>query len=100
MYGQGKNFQKSKGYAPHPYFPTVFNTHNCIDKKMHGRKRRIVSQGFSESAMAGSEQYVLEHVRNLCDALIADAKPGGWSEPRDMAMWCTFEFFYQSDNLY
>ncbi|KAK5206973.1 hypothetical protein LTR41_007508 [Exophiala xenobiotica] len=90
VYGQGKNFQKSKGYAPHPYFPTVFNTHNCIDKKMHGRKRRIVSQGFSESAMASSEQYVLEHVRNLCDGLIADAKPGDWSEPRDMAMWSNY----------
>jgi cytochrome P450 len=93
IYGQGKNFKKSNGYAPHPYFPAVSNTHNTVDTSVHGRKRRIVTQGFSEATIAASETYILEHVNNLCDGLvggiIADSK--GWSEPRDMAMWskCT-----------
>lgn len=91
IYGQGRNLQKSSGYAPHPYFPKVFNTHNCIDKTMHGRKRRIVSQGFSESAIASSERYVLDHVRNLCDVLTNPAEVGrdGWSVARDMGVWST-----------
>lgn len=87
VYGQGKNFKKSRGYAPHPYFPTQYNTHNCIDKDMHGRKRRIVAQGFSEPVMAASEPYILDHVRSLCSALVEGVENDEWSEPRDMADW-------------
>jgi cytochrome P450 len=89
IYGQGKNFKKSSGYAPHPYFPTVSNTHNTIDKAVHGRKRRIVAQGFSEATIATSEKYILEHVNNLCDELIGDVSQDSneWSQQRDMAMW-------------
>ena len=90
IYGQGRNTQKSSGYAPHPYFPAVFNTHNCIDKEMHGRKRRIVSQGFSASAIQSSEPMIIDHVQNLCSALIRSIpEPQGlsWSPPQDMAAW-------------
>lgn len=92
IYGQGRNLQKSKGYAAHPYFPGITNTHNTIDKAVHGRKRRIVAQGFSESAIASSEQYILEHVRNLCNEMIKPDTIGadGWSQPRDMAMWTNY----------
>lgn len=92
IYGQRRNFQKSKGYAAHPYFPGITNTHNTIDKVTHGRKRRIVAQGFSETAIASSEQYVLEHVQNLCDEMIKPDTIGrdGWSQPRDMAMWTNY----------
>ena len=91
IYGQGRNTQKSSGYAPHPYFPTVFNTHNCIDKEMHGRKRRIVSQGFSASAITDSEPMIIQHVDNFCNALLKAADESdvddGWSTPQDMAAW-------------
>ena len=91
IYGQGRNTQKSSGYAPHPYFPTVFNTHNCIDKEMHGRKRRIVSQGFSVSAITDSEPMIIQHVDNFCNALLKAADESdvddGWSTPQDMAAW-------------
>ncbi|KAL2051646.1 hypothetical protein ABVK25_008060 [Lepraria finkii] len=63
IYRQGKNTQKSPCYAPYPYFPAVFNTHNCIDKEMHRRKRRIVSQGFSPAAMNASEPMILNHAK-------------------------------------
>ncbi|KAK3174573.1 hypothetical protein OEA41_001819 [Lepraria neglecta] len=95
IYGQGKNPQKSSGYAPNPYFPAVFNTHNCIDKEMHGRKRRIVSQGFSPAAINASEPMILNHVNNLCEALLKTTKSGplggdGWSHPQDMASWTNY----------
>ena len=90
IYGQGRNTQKSSGYAPHPYFPAVFNTHNCIDKEMHGRKRRIVSQGFSAAAIHSSEPMIINHVEKLCSALrssIPEAQGLSWSPPQDMAAW-------------
>lgn len=62
LYGQGRNTHQSSGYAPHPYFPAVFNTHNCIDKEIHGCKRRIVSQGFSTAAINSSEPMIINHI--------------------------------------
>ena len=93
IYGRGRNTQKSQGYAPHPYFPAVYNTHNCIDKEMHGRKRRIVSQGFAPSTILASEPMILGHVRNLCTALLGEPdawrplEGHQWSIPRDMGSW-------------
>lgn len=97
IYGQGRNTQKSSGYAPHPYFPAVSNTHNCIDKELHGRKRRIVSQGFSTAAINSSEPIILHHVQSLCSALMklipkSHASSGyEWSGPQDMAAWSESE---------
>jgi cytochrome P450 len=72
------------------YVQTISNTHNTIDKEFHGRKRRILSQGFSKSALVASEQYIFHHVRELGNALIArdgSAKEISWSQLCDMAMW-------------
>lgn len=97
IYGQGRNTQKSSGYAPHPYFPAVFNTHNCIDKEMHGRKRRIVSQGFSTATVNSSEPMIINHIQSLCSALMKsipeppDSSDNGWSLPQDMAAWSESE---------
>ena len=97
IYGQGRNTQKSSGYAPHPYFPAVFNTHNCIDKEMHGRKRRIVSQGFSTATIKSSEPMIIHHVQNLCNALMKSIpklqglSDDEWSPTQDMAAWSESE---------
>lgn len=93
IYGQGRNTQKSLSYAPHPAFPAVFNTHNCINKKMHERKRRIVSQEFSTAAINSSEPMIIYHVESLCSALMKSIpqpeglSDGEWSLPQDMAAW-------------
>jgi cytochrome P450 len=47
----------------------VYNTHNAIDKTMHGRKRRVLSQAFSDNALKGMEDVMLLHVRQLCSVL-------------------------------
>ena len=36
---------------------------------MHGRKRRVLSQAFSEAALKGMEDVMLLHVRQLCASL-------------------------------
>jgi cytochrome P450 len=47
----------------------VYNTHNAIDKAMHGRKRRVLSQAFSDHALKSMEDVMLLHVRQLCEIL-------------------------------
>lgn len=94
IYGQGRNFKKSSAYAPHPFFPAVFNTHNCIEPSQHGRKRRIVAQGFSENSLSAYEPRIIEQVDALCEGLASDIGSDGWNQPKDMAAWSKFFFSY------
>lgn len=93
IYGHGRNVQKSHAYSPLPIYPGAFNTHTAIDKTIHGRKRRIVSQGFSDAALRAAEPFILDKVQKLCNGLLStgnttDEKPAnGWTKPRDMSKW-------------
>lgn len=93
IYGHGRNIRKSQGYGPIPIYPGAYNTHTAIDKTIHGRKRRIVSQGFSDAALRASEPFIIDKVQKLCDALFPPSSSstetdiGGWTEPRNMAKW-------------
>jgi hypothetical protein len=67
------------------------NTLTLIDKKQHGRKRRIIGQGFGDTALRGFEGTIMGHVRKFCDALakdLPDGKSGKWSSPQNMGKWC------------
>ena len=76
---------------------------------MHGRKRRIVSQGFSAAAIAASEPMILSHVRNLCKALLHSVEDSrsslsnkgcdGWSLPEDMGLWSMIIFFHDKPDV-
>ncbi|KAJ5703328.1 hypothetical protein N7493_011717 [Penicillium malachiteum] len=69
IYGHGKRLQKADFYNGFTAIKGVYNTHNAIDKSMHGRKRRVLSQAFSETALKGMEDVMLLHVRQLCASL-------------------------------
>lgn len=69
IYGHGKRLQKADFYNAFPAIKGVYNTHNAIDKTMHGRKRRVLSQAFSDAALKGMEDVMLLHVRQLCAVL-------------------------------
>lgn len=69
IYGHGKRFQKADFYNAFPAIKGVYNTHNAIDKTVHGRKRRVLSQAFSDHALKGMEDVMLLHVRQLCAVL-------------------------------
>lgn len=53
----------------------VYNTHNAIDKSIHGRKRRVLSQAFSEHALKGMEDVMLVNIRQFC-AIMGGDEPG------------------------
>lgn len=69
IYGHGKRLQKADFYNAFPAIKGVYNTHNAIDKTLHGRKRRVLSQAFSDAALKGMEDVMLLHVRQLCSKL-------------------------------
>lgn len=66
IYGHGKHIKKAEFYNAFPAIKGVFNTHNAIDKVVHGRKRRVLSQVFSDNALKGMEYLMLENIRRFC----------------------------------
>ncbi|KAI5803281.1 cytochrome P450 [Peziza echinospora] len=72
IYGHGanaRNVVKSDFYMAFPAVKGVHNTHNAIDKSVHGRKRRVLSQAFSENALKGLEGLVLQNIELFFDEI-------------------------------
>ncbi|KAJ5657408.1 uncharacterized protein N7484_001057 [Penicillium longicatenatum] len=95
IYGHGKRIQKADFYNAFPAIKGVYNTHNAIDKTMHGRKRRVLSQAFSEAALKGMEDVMLLHVRQLCASLAGysaneDSPPDSKGVVRNMGDWFSY----------
>ncbi|RYC57620.1 hypothetical protein CHU98_g8576 [Xylaria longipes] len=90
IYGFKANVRKAEFYDAfaHP----VPNTHNTRDKNVHARKRRVLSQAFSDSAMKEMERYILANVRSFCEQIGLGASDDrkGWTVPKNMADWCNY----------
>jgi hypothetical protein len=96
IYGYGKYFRKSDFYNAFPAIKGVYNTHNAIDKTLHGRKRRVLSHAFSDNALKGMEDLMLSHIRRFCDIVTGDqydkaSQPNGMK--RSSAVWNFAEWF-------
>ncbi len=90
IYGFKANVRKAEFYDAfvHP----APNTHNTRDKVLHARKRRVLSQAFSDSAIKEMEKYVLANIRTFCDQIdrAASDERKGWSVPKNMSDWCNY----------
>ncbi|GAP90740.1 putative cytochrome P450 family protein [Rosellinia necatrix] len=90
IYGFKTNVRKAAFYDAfaHP----VPNTHNTRDKNVHARKRRVLSQAFSDSAMKEMERYILANVRSFCEQIGLGASDDrkGWTAPKNMSDWCNY----------
>ncbi|KAI1763248.1 cytochrome P450 [Hypoxylon sp. FL1150] len=90
IYGFKSNVRKAEFYDAfvHP----APNTHNTRDKGLHARKRRVLSQAFSDSAVKEMERYILSNVRSFCEQIGAGASDEnkGWTVPKNMADWCNY----------
>lgn len=91
IYGHGKDLQKSQKYAAMVH--RAPNTLTVIDKKKHGKKRRVISQAFSDNSLKSYESIILQQVRRLCDAMREDSNAqqvpaGSWSPAKDTARLC------------
>lgn len=88
VYGFRSNARKSAFYDAfvHP----APNTHNCRDKELHARKRRVMAHAFSDGAIKEMERYILANIRTFCEQIgggqaSADAK--GWTTAKCMSDW-------------
>lgn len=90
IYGFKGNVRKAEFYDAfvHP----APNTHNARDKALHARKRRVLSQAFSDSAMKEMERYILANVRSFCEqiGLGVREESKGWTVTKNMADWCNY----------
>ncbi|RKU43078.1 lantipeptide [Coniochaeta pulveracea] len=93
IYGFRANVGKAEFYDAfvHP----APNTHNCRDRDMHARKRRVLSQAFSDGAIKQMEKYILANNRTFCDGIggmgrLASDEKKGWTAPQNMADWCNW----------
>ncbi len=93
IYGFKANVRKASFYSVFPPNKETFNTHNTIDKASHARKRRVLSQAFSDSALKSMEKYILANVRTFCTHLGQDLSSvqatekhsEEWNTPQNMA---------------
>lgn len=99
IYGFKANVRKAEFYEAfqHP----APNTHNTRDKALHARKRRVLSQAFSDSAVKEMEKYVLANIRSFCEQIGSLVSAGnrdhaaaeerkGWTAPKNMSDWCNY----------
>lgn len=91
VYGFKSNVRKAQFYDAfvHP----APNTHNCRDRALHARKRRVMAHAFSDSAIKEMERYILANVRTFCEGIggglrVAESDKGGqWTSPKCMSDW-------------
>lgn len=98
IYAHGANVQKSVFYKCFRAAPQAISTLLATEKQHHARKRRIMGQAFSDTALRGFEQYVLGHTQDLVDRIGgvvggSGLEKAGWSAPLDMANWCNWLVF-------
>ncbi|KAK2484351.1 hypothetical protein H9L39_02331 [Fusarium oxysporum f. sp. albedinis] len=70
------------------------NVLTSVDKKSHGLRRRILSQGLSDSSTRGFEGTIKKHVEQFCLQIEGHADTSSqWSETRDMSRWSSYLTF-------
>ncbi|KAI0572940.1 CypX Cytochrome P450 [Pyrenophora tritici-repentis] len=102
IYGHGKNVRKSKGYLRISLVPGVHPTLGTMDDKEHGKLRRLLNQGLSDSHFRTIDSEIsrlaLLFASNLGktqDTFDSSLKPGEgqWSAPKNLAEWSDFFTF-------
>ena len=94
IYSRSANIKKARSYRA---FKTIRSTQDMLstqDKADHSRKRRVISQAFSISALKSFEIHIIRLVGTFIGhvtpttAEIEQSDKDGWSPVRDMAKLC------------
>ncbi|RAL06656.1 cytochrome P450, partial [Aspergillus homomorphus CBS 101889] len=98
IYAHGRNFKKSVKYNAMVH--QAANTLTTIDKRKHGKKRRLISQAFSDAAFRNYEETIQEKIAQLCTALRRQdddsqelVPDGTWGPVKNMSKWCDWFTF-------
>jgi len=84
IYGHKSNCCKGEFYTMFPARKNAYSIHSEIDKERHAHKRRVLSHAFSDRALKGMEEYILNQIRIFC------AQIGSNAQPMDMASRCDY----------
>ncbi|KAF9782557.1 hypothetical protein IL306_011505 [Fusarium sp. DS 682] len=71
------------------------NVLTATDKKAHGRRRRLLSHGLSDSSTRKFEGTIKEHVDRFCDQIRPDSSDASmkWSKSFDLSRWASYLTF-------
>ena len=95
IYGHKANVEKGSFYNVF-YGASIFNVTN---KEVHARKKRVMSQAFSDQAIRGLQPHIMQVIDGWTNALADNidaanpAKVGDWSSAKDMAPWSAYLIF-------
>ncbi|KAH7380914.1 cytochrome P450-like protein [Cadophora sp. MPI-SDFR-AT-0126] len=64
--------------------PTGPNIVSVIPKELHAKKRRMLAAGFTDKALKSMEEYIIIHIRSLCEKLTSA------TEPLDVSDWLNY----------
>ena len=109
IYGFQKNVRKGDFYIAFPATKDAWSTHSAINKAGHARKRRVLSQAFSDNAIKNMESYILNNIRLFCANLGRGSFVEGgdeakqhnddWTEPKNLSDQCNYLAFDIMGNL-
>ncbi|KAK6497770.1 hypothetical protein TWF481_012172 [Arthrobotrys musiformis] len=88
IYGATKPLRKSAGYKALLLSGNVFSLFSSIDKSFHGKRRRIMSHGFSDAALRSYEPIVQERIDKFLEILTNEAGTDGWGASKNMSRLC------------
>jgi cytochrome P450 len=93
IYTHAKTAGITKGDGQKYYHDDGIATLNVIDPEVHGFRRRVMAQSFSDQSLRGMMPIVVDKVDKWCKKLGEDAKDGAWSSAKDMSDWSTYLTF-------
>ncbi|PLB46346.1 cytochrome P450 monooxygenase [Aspergillus steynii IBT 23096] len=97
IYGARANVHKAEGYASMSASRRTPNTITAVDKTVHGFKRRIMGQVFSDPGLRSVQERFLMNIRDFTALLCHDDRPwstgsgeseDGWGPTKDMGRIC------------
>jgi cytochrome P450 len=79
----------------------ALNTLTVREKKDHGRRKRVISQGLSDAVIRNFEPAMLEIINRFCDRMLQTVEEETenstgyeiWSPTRNMSEWCNYLAF-------
>lgn len=100
IYSTRANVRKTDNYAAMSASRTTPNTISATDKTVHGFKRRIMSQIFSDQGLRSVEDRFMARIKDFTSLLWDGAETsrhgatdGEWGSPKDMAPICAWLAF-------
>jgi cytochrome P450 len=75
--------------------PGAFTTWNATSKDIHARKRRVLTNCFSDKAIRNAEPYIHQNLDRWCGLLQdeIDKNGGEWTQSLNMADWSNHLIF-------